>query len=255
MKYKKIDVRYVLSNFRVVDGRIERYHHKKFCWTPVPNTPAKDGYCSIYIGGNCVGVEKGSYLYHRVLWVLYHGEDIPEGMQIDHINGIRSDNRIENLRVVSKRENDQNKKVHRDGHLNGTYLVPEYSVYSAQIQINKKRVNLGRYPTEQEAEKAYLFACANIDEYCGDVKGFRKFVRARLGYVKDESTMFIRQTKNGNYMPYIYILRRQIVFGTYPTLKTAQDVRDFAIANTSMFETKEQYQRLVRSHFEKKEAV
>lgn len=253
MKSKKIDVGYVLSNFRIVDGRIERYHRKKFCWTSVPNTPAKDGYCSISIGGNCVGVEKGSYLYHRVLWVLYHHEDIPEDMQIDHINGIRSDNRIENLRVVSKRENDQNKKVHRDGHLNGTYLVPGYSVYGAQIQIDKKRANLGRYPTEQEAERAYLFACANIDKYYGDAKEFRKFVRARLGYVKDESNVLIRQAKNGNYIPYIYVCRRQITFGTYPTLKIAQAVRDFAVANISRFETKEQYKRLVREHFEKKE--
>lgn len=46
-------------------------------------------------------------LAHRVVWEAFNGE-IPEGMEIDHINTIRSDNRLENLRLVTSKENKNN---------------------------------------------------------------------------------------------------------------------------------------------------
>src|SRR5699024_11445694 len=42
------------------------------------------------------------------IWEMHHGK-IPEGMEIDHINGIRDDNRIDNLRLVTSRTNDTNR--------------------------------------------------------------------------------------------------------------------------------------------------
>lgn len=44
---------------------------------------------------------------HRFIWEAFNGE-IPEGMEIDHINTNRSDNRLENLRLVSSSENKRN---------------------------------------------------------------------------------------------------------------------------------------------------
>ena len=44
---------------------------------------------------------------HRVIWETLVGE-IPECMQIDHINTIRTDNRLENLRIVTPKENSNN---------------------------------------------------------------------------------------------------------------------------------------------------
>lgn len=40
-------------------------------------------------------------------------ENIPEGMEIDHINGVRDDNRIDNLRLVTKKENLKNKGMYK----------------------------------------------------------------------------------------------------------------------------------------------
>ena len=55
-----------------------------------------DGYYRVYING------KGYYL-HRLIW-LYHKGDLPI-LELDHINRNKSDNRIENLREVSHKEN------------------------------------------------------------------------------------------------------------------------------------------------------
>ena len=49
-----------------------------------------------------------SYKEHRVIWQLFNGS-IPEGMYIDHINRVKDDNRIENLRLVTHQENCMNK--------------------------------------------------------------------------------------------------------------------------------------------------
>lgn len=47
------------------------------------------------------------FKYHRVIWYYFNGE-IPEGYEIDHINGDRADNRLENLRIVTHTENVNN---------------------------------------------------------------------------------------------------------------------------------------------------
>lgn len=47
---------------------------------------------------------------HRVVWEIHNGE-IPEGMCIDHLNGVRTDNRISNLRVVEKKTNSRNRGI------------------------------------------------------------------------------------------------------------------------------------------------
>lgn len=62
----------------------------------------KDGYIRVMLDG------KG-YLAHRIIWEMHNGQ-IPNGMQIDHINHIRNDNRIENLRLVSNQDNQKNTK-------------------------------------------------------------------------------------------------------------------------------------------------
>ena len=57
---------------------------------------------------------------HRVAWMIANG-DIPDGMVIDHINGDGIDNRICNLRLVSKSVNQRNRRVIRAGGLNGVH--------------------------------------------------------------------------------------------------------------------------------------
>lgn len=252
MKAKKINVEYVLDNFRLVDNVIERYSMKTKCWQKVVATPAKDGYCSVCIGGVNCGVTLGSCMYHRLVWVLVYKEDIPEGMQIDHINGIRSDNRIENLRIVSKRQNDQNKKVHRDGHLKGTFLINGSTRYGAQIQIDYKRVSLGRYPNEEDAQTAYLTACQHVDEYMstfkGDSSAFRKYIRGLIGYGGDDAMRFIR-IASSKFCPYIYINQTQIGFSGYSTVLEAQKVRDFALANMDKFIDVPQFKQYVLDNY------
>jgi hypothetical protein len=64
--------------------------------------PAGSAYGGGYLG---LAIQNEKYLAHRVAWVMHYGEQPTE---IDHINGDRSDNRIANLRLVTRTENNMN---------------------------------------------------------------------------------------------------------------------------------------------------
>lgn len=105
-----------------------------------------EGYKSIKINGK-------SYLQHRICWYLFYGKWPTNS--VDHINGIKDDNRILNLRDVSHRENCSNAKCHRQKRkLAGTYFHKRDNVWEATIYINK-RIYLGRFKTEVEANNSY----------------------------------------------------------------------------------------------------
>lgn len=54
-----------------------------------------------------VGIQGVQIPGHRAVWMMFHGE-IPQGMDIDHIDGNRSNNRIENLRLATRSQNTHN---------------------------------------------------------------------------------------------------------------------------------------------------
>lgn len=169
MKRKPIDVEELKKVFRLKDGTLERLRsYPSTKWVVVKNNGTSNGYCSVRFNSMRV-------FYHTIVWVLTTGEDIPEGMQIDHINGNRIDNRFENLRLVNQRVNTQNKKVHRQGKLVGCYFDKCEGRYKAQIQIGKKVIHLGYYATEEEAHNIYVNACKLTEEYT-DNASFRELV-------------------------------------------------------------------------------
>jgi len=94
-----------------------------------------------------------AYKAHRIIWEMHNGP-IPEGMFLDHINRVRSDNRIENLRLASREENNRNTTA------KGYYFDRKAGRYKAHILNEGKREFLGYYDTEEQASKAYLKARA-----------------------------------------------------------------------------------------------
>ncbi len=96
------------------------------------------------------------YLAHRLAWLISEGEE-PGSLQVDHINGLRDDNRRENLRLVTHSENQHNKRQAK-----GYCLDSRARKWRAQIKINNKCIYLGYYATEEEARAAYIEAKAKF---------------------------------------------------------------------------------------------
>lgn len=106
-----------------------------------------------------IGFNKKYYKAHRLAWFIHYNE-LPKN-QIDHINGDRSDNRIQNLRQATPMMNSWNKKKHRMGKLVGCYKDKRCNAWVAQTNILKKTVHIGSFKTEQEAHDAYVSFLAN----------------------------------------------------------------------------------------------
>ena len=90
------------------------------------------------------------YRIHRLIFLYHHGY-MPT--QTDHINGIRDDNRISNLRDVSVSENNKNQKIpcnNTSGHMGVTWDKARKK-WLAHIMVCKKAINLGRFKDIDDA--------------------------------------------------------------------------------------------------------
>ena len=109
------------------------------------------------IGYKQIQYEKKYYLAHRLAWFLFYGE-WPKG-NIDHINGVKDDNRIANLRDVSQSTNKQNTITaysnNKSGFL-GVSRCKDSQKWLAQILIDKKVKRLGLFDSAEKAHEAYL---------------------------------------------------------------------------------------------------
>ncbi len=99
-------------------------------------------------------VDGKRYRNHRLIWLWHHGY-FPEH-QIDHINRIRSDNRIENLREVSQVCNSRNCRLSKNNKSGviGVCWLEKNNKWKAQIKVPDKQISLGLYDTLLEAAKA-----------------------------------------------------------------------------------------------------
>ncbi|MCK5236051.1 MAG: HNH endonuclease [Deltaproteobacteria bacterium] len=98
-----------------------------------------------------IGIDGKNNQAHRLAWLYVYG-DLPLG-QIDHINHIRTDNRIENLRAVSSQENSRNcvmRSANTSG-FTGVYWSRQRNKWKAQIMIDGKCIYLGSFTTISEA--------------------------------------------------------------------------------------------------------
>lgn len=109
-------------------------------------------------GYTCITVNKKSYQTHRLAWLYVYGE-LPTD-DIDHINQIKNDNRISNLRYVSHAENLKNASRRNDNTSGFTGVCWDKAIckWRAQIRINRKLVHLGMFNDKFEAICARMSA-------------------------------------------------------------------------------------------------
>jgi hypothetical protein len=125
-------------------------------------TLTKDGYICLRLISDSVSRQCAN---HRVAWFLYYG--VWPKDQIDHINNIRTDNRVVNLREASQKENNGNMKKRRNCSSNykGIYWDNSCNKWICTITIDYSRKYLGSYHNEEEAALAYNKAAL---EYFGE---------------------------------------------------------------------------------------
>jgi len=97
-----------------------------------------------------ISIEGRPYFAHRLAWILINNS-LPE--EVDHINGVRSDNRISNLRNSSRKENSLNtgiSKRNKSG-IKGVSFNKRDNAWQAYGSVNGKGVHLGQFKNIEDA--------------------------------------------------------------------------------------------------------
>lgn len=114
-----------------------------------------------------VQIDRQSHLCHRLAWLDEHGF-FPKDV-IDHRNGVRTDNRIENLRDVPRRVNSQNIKRAHAGSVTGllgAHFHRPSGRFIATIRVDGGPMHLGYFESAEEAHCAYIAAKRRLHEGC-----------------------------------------------------------------------------------------
>ena len=122
----------------------------------------KRGYWKIVYGGKI-------YAAHRLAWFFTYGVWPTEN--IDHINRVRTDNRIANLRLCSVAKNSFNMRRDRQNSsgYKGVYWHKKAKKYSAAVKLNRVSYYLGLFNTAEEAYKAYVNKAKQLHgEFCSE---------------------------------------------------------------------------------------
>lgn len=105
-----------------------------------------------------VGLDGKSYRAHRLAWLYVYGR-WPQD-EVDHVDGVRSNNMFANLRECSRSENNQNRTAYAcnaEGLLGVTWHRAS-KAWVAQIKVEGRTTHLGRFDTPKQAHAAYLAA-------------------------------------------------------------------------------------------------
>ena len=122
-----------------------------------------DGYVGVVL--------KGKYFFaHRIIWEMHNGS-IPKEFVIDHIDGDRSNNKLENLRLCTFQQNHFNrgKQANNKSGFKGVSWHKQKAKWVAQIKVKGKNKFLGFFNCPEEAYKAY---CDNAIIFYGYMARF-----------------------------------------------------------------------------------
>lgn len=114
-------------------------------------------------GYRYVNVNNKTYLEHRIVYQMFSGEHPQE---VDHINGVRTDNRFENLRSVTRNQNRQNSRLRRDNTSGVKNVSRETRTQKWQVQlgVDGRIMHFGYF---EDLELAALVAYEAREKYHG----------------------------------------------------------------------------------------
>ena len=116
-------------------------------------------------GYRVIGINYQIYREHRLAWLYVHGY-LPDE-QIDHRDGDKTNNKLDNLREATNLQNHQNRKCQTNNSSGfvGVHLHKQTNKWRSKINVNGKAKHLGLFNTAEEAHSAYLKAKSELHTF------------------------------------------------------------------------------------------
>jgi hypothetical protein len=162
------DLQEMVRRYDLVDGKL---YYKE----TVSNRVKKGleaGYNNSY-GYKVVQIKGREFRVHRIIYYLHYGI-WPGDFQVDHIDGDKLNNKPENLRLVTHKQNNRSYKKPTKGassKYRGVYWEKSRNKYLARIRLDSKNIHLGSFTCEKEAALAYNIAA---EKYGFNPESFNK---------------------------------------------------------------------------------
>lgn len=147
------------TKYLVVENSGLIFHRRKDGSLKIAGCTDKQGYRKMLINGK-------EYYLHRLIW-LYCNGTFPKN-ETDHIDGNKINNSIENLRDITRSENQKNRKLRHDNKtgVNGVSFDPRKNKFLSIISLEGKNVYLGTFETLEEASNARELANLQLGYIC-----------------------------------------------------------------------------------------
>ena len=121
------------------------------------------GYYRVHLHKNSIGKR---YYVHRLVWEAFNGQ-IPENMQVNHINEIKTDNRLKNLNLMTAKENSNwGSRNERIAKKHSIILKNRKDLSKVVLQFTLDNILVKEYPSIHQAERETGFANQYISACC-----------------------------------------------------------------------------------------
>ena len=119
-----------------------------------------------------IGIDGKKYQAHRIAWLYCYGVD-PGDSEIDHIDMDKANNAITNLRLATRKQNNENIGLPKNSTsgVRGVSFQKNEKHWTAYIYHNRKRIHLGCFKEMQPAVEARIAAEAALFTHSSDIKG------------------------------------------------------------------------------------
>lgn len=141
---------YQVSNL----GNVKSLGNNKFNQEMILKPGLNRGYCAVKL---CKDGKNKTFKVHQLVAMTFL-KHIPDGTNkvvVDHKDGNPLNNRLDNLQLISQRENLSKERTTKSGLPVGVYFRKDKNKYQAQIHINGKQIYLGLFNTPEEASEVY----------------------------------------------------------------------------------------------------